>query len=76
MGDKYLRKHLVVGATSLLGRARHKPDTADPRLVDLPVRKPVRVATGAMANNLARIAWPITRGETYQARHAPMLATI
>jgi transposase len=77
MGDKYLRKLLVVGATSLVRRARHKPETADPRLVGLLARKPVRVATVAMANKMARIAWAImTRGETYQARHAPMLATI
>lgn len=77
MGDKYLRKLLVVGATSLVRRARHKPETADPRLVGLLARKPVRVATVAMANKMARIAWAImTRGETYQARHAPILATI
>jgi transposase len=77
MGDKYLRKLLVVGATSLVRRARHKPETVDPHLVGLLARKPVRVATVAMANKLARIAWAITtRGETYQARHAPMLATI
>lgn len=77
MGDKYLRKLLVVGATSLVRRARHKPDTADPRLVGLLARKPVRLATVAMANKMARIAWAImTRGEVYQARHAPMLAMI
>ena len=77
MGDKYLRKLLVVGATSLVRRARHKPETADPHLVGLLTRKPVRIATVAMANKMARIAWAImTRGETYQARHAPMLATI
>ena len=77
MGDKYLRKLLVVGATSLVRRARHKPETADARLVGLLARKPVRVATVAMANKIARIAWAImTRGEVYQARHTPMLATI
>lgn len=75
MGDKYLRKLLVVGATSLVRRARHKPETADPRLVGLLARKPVRVATVAMANKMARIAWAImTRGDVYQAHHAPVLA--
>jgi transposase len=75
MGDKYLRKLLVVGATSLVRRARHKPETVDPRLVDLLARKAVRVATVAMANKMARIAWAImTRGEVYQRSHAPMLA--
>jgi transposase len=75
MGDKYLRKLLVVGATSLVRRARHKPETADPRLVALLARKPVRVATVAMANKMARIVWAVmTRGDVYQAAHAPMLA--
>jgi transposase len=75
MGDRYLRKLLVVGATSLVRRIKHKPDTADPRLVDLLARKPTRVATVAMANKMARIVWAImTRGETYQERHQPALA--
>jgi transposase len=75
MGDKYLRKLLVIGATSLVRRARHKPETADRRLVALLARKPVRVATVAMANKIARIVWAVmTRGDVYQAGHAPMLA--
>lgn len=75
MGDKYLRKLLVVGATSLVRYARHKPETVDPRLADLLARKPVRVATVAMANKIARVVWAImTRGEIYQTSHAPMLA--
>lgn len=75
MGDKYLRRLLVIGATSLVRRAKYKPDTADPRLVTLLARKPVRVATVAMANKMARIAWALmTRGQVYQAHHVPMLA--
>ena len=75
MGDKYLRKLLVIGATALVRYAKYKPDTADPRLLALLARKPVRVATVAMANKMARIIWALmTRGETYQARHTPMLA--
>jgi len=75
MGDRYLRKLLVVGATSLVRRIKHKPETVDPRLVDLLARKPVRVATVAMANKMARTVWAImTRGETYQARHQPAVA--
>jgi transposase len=75
MGNKYLRKLLVIGATSLVRRARHKPETADRRLVGLLARKPVRVATVAMANKIARIVWAVmTRGDVYQASHSPMLA--
>lgn len=75
MGDRYLRKLLVIGATSLIRRARYKPETADPRLVALLTRKPLRVASVAMANKMARVVWAImARGETYQPRHAPSLA--
>jgi transposase len=75
MGDKYLRKLLIVGMTSLVRRAKHQPDRADPRLADLLARKPVRVVTVAMANKAARIVWAImTRGETYRAGHVPALA--
>jgi transposase len=75
MGDRYLRKLLVVGATSLVRRARHKPEAVDRRLADLLARKPVRLATVAMANKMARIVWAVmARGETYQRGHAPMLA--
>jgi transposase len=75
MGDRYLRRLLVVGATSLIRGAKYKPVTADPRLVALLARKPLRVASVAMANKMARVVWAImVRGEVYQARHAPHLA--
>ena len=68
MGDKYLRKLLIVGMTSLVRRAKYKPESVDPYVADLLARKPVRVATVAMANKTARIAWAImARGGTYQA---------
>ena len=74
MGDKYLRKLLIVGMTSLVHRARQNPE-GDPRLADLLARKPTRVATVAMANKTARIIWTIkARGETYHAGHRPALA--
>jgi transposase len=75
MGDKYLRQLLVVGATSLVRRAKDKPEAVDPRFVALLARKPARVATIAMANKMARIAWAVmVRGVTFQPGHAPMLA--
>jgi transposase len=73
MGDKYLRKLLVLGATSLVRRAKFKPETVAPRLANLLARKPVRVATVAMANKMARIVWAImTRGEVYKTSHMPL----
>ncbi|HLZ68235.1 MAG TPA: IS110 family transposase [Aliidongia sp.] len=68
MGDRYLRRLLVVGMTSLVRRARANPSAVDPRIVAMLARKPVRVATVAMANRAARVAWSImTRGEIYRA---------
>jgi transposase len=70
MGDRYLRKLLVIGATALVRYARSRPETASPHFIALLARKPVRVATVAMANKTARIVWAImTRGEVYR----PML---
>lgn len=75
MGDKYLRKLLIVGMTSLVRRAKSKPETVDPRLADLLARKPVRVATVALANKAARVAWAImARGDVYRTSHVPELA--
>jgi transposase len=75
MGDKYLRKLLVVGMTSLVRRAKNKPQAVDPRLLALLARKPMRVATIAMANKTARIVWAVmVRGEVYKERHVPALA--
>jgi transposase len=75
MGDKYLRKLLIVGMTSLVRRAKYNPKTVDPRLANLLARKPVRVATVAMANKTARIVWAVmARGESYRADHRPALA--
>jgi transposase len=74
MGDKYLRKLLIVGMTSLVRRAKQNP-AIDPRLADLLARKPTRVATVAMANKTARVIWAImVRGETYRTGHRPALA--
>lgn len=75
MGDRYLRQLLVVGATALVRYAKHKPGTVDPRFVALLARKPARVASVAIANKMARIAWAImARGGVFERGHAPMLA--
>ncbi len=75
MGDKYLRQLLIVGATALVRYAKEKPDTVDPRFIALLARKPARVASVAIANKMARIAWAImSRGGVFERGHAPMLA--
>lgn len=75
MGDKYVRRLLITGATSMARRAKEKPDTVDQRFVDLLARKPVRVATVALANKMARMIWAImVREDTYRPIHVPALA--
>jgi len=67
MGDRYLRRLLVVGMTSLIRRARTAPASVDPRIPAMLQRRPARVVTVAAANRTARVAWAImTRGGTYR----------
>ncbi len=74
MGDKYLRQMLIVGATALVQCAKEKPGTVDPRFVALLARKPARVASVAIANKMARVAWAVmARGGVFERGHAPML---
>lgn len=68
MGDGYLRRLLVVGATSVIRRARTGASLASASWVQsLLERRPARLVTVAMANKTARIAWAVmARGETYR----------
>ena len=75
MGNKYLRKLLIVGMTAALVRLAKQNPEEDPRLADLLARKPTRGAPVVMANKTARVIWAImARGETYRAGHRPALA--
>ncbi len=68
MGDGYLRKLLGLGATSVIRRADSNTSATGAWVRSLLERKPARVATVAMANKTARIAWAVlARGETYRA---------
>ena len=67
MGDPYLRRLMVIGATSRVRVARRAPERERP-LTDLLQRKPARVATVAVANRTARIVWALmARGGVYRA---------
>lgn len=59
----YLRKLLVIGATSVLRRARIDESSATPWLHDLLERKPARLVTIAVANKTARTAWALMKRE-------------
>lgn len=67
MGNQYLRKLLVNGMASRVRAAKNKPERADPWMLNLLDRKPVKLAAVAMANKTARIAWAVlTNGEPYR----------
>lgn len=66
-GDRYLRRLLIVGATSVIRHARAHPDK-HPWVMRLLAKKPAKVVAVALANKMARIAWAIlTKGGTYRA---------
>ena len=68
MGDRYLRKLLIVGMTAVIRSARRTKAPAFARVNALLERRPARLVSVALANKAARIAWAILiRGETYRA---------
>jgi transposase len=72
-GDRYLRRILVVGAHSVLRRAKNNPEKY-PWLTSLLARRPFRVVAIALANKMARVAWALlAKGGTYRASR---LATV
>jgi transposase len=65
-GDRYLRQLMVVGALAVV-RYAERHGTRRPWLVQLLAKRPTKVATVALANKIARIAWAImTSGESYR----------
>jgi transposase len=67
-GNRYIRKMLVVGATSVLRVARRRKGALADWINALRVRKPERLVAVALANKLARICWALmTTGESFRA---------
>jgi transposase len=66
-GNREIRKLLVLGATSMVGRAEGWHSTVGGWLRGILQRRPVRLVTVALANKMARIAWAVmTRNEVYR----------
>ncbi len=66
-GNRYLRQLLVVGALSVIRRAKQLGTTRHPWLVRLMERRSVKIAAVALANKIARIAWAMmARNESYR----------
>jgi len=69
-GDRYLRRILVVGAVSMLRRAKLNPEKY-PWVTRLLARRPFKVVAIALANKMARVAWALlAKGGTYRPRLA------
>ena len=61
-----LRRILIVGARSVLRRAKEAP-LKYPWLTQLLARRPFKVVAVALANKMARIAWALlAHGGTYR----------
>jgi transposase len=75
VGNSYIRRLLVIGATSVIRYARDKAPGEAVWLKRLLERKPPRLASVALANKMARIAWAVlTRGEVYRQSCPTMAA--
>lgn len=62
-GDPYLRKLLVHGARAVIRAATDKDDPLSQWLMRLTSRRHMNVATVALANKTARMAWSMIRNE-------------
>lgn len=66
-GDKYVRMLLIHGARAVLKAAENKTDARSRWVTSLAQRRNKNIATVAMANKNARIAWAIlSRDESYR----------
>jgi transposase len=70
-GNGYLRQLLVLGATAQIHGRRREKAPGGAWFDELLQRKPARLASVALANKMARVAWAVlTKGETYSAAGA------
>ena len=68
-GNGAIRTSLVVGATSMIVRAGRWDSPTGTWIRGVLARRPTRLATVALANKMARVAWALmTREESYRPR--------
>ncbi len=71
MGDRYLRRLLVLGATARLACVGREQSPLAAWTRALLARRPARLVTVALANKTARILWAVmARGEAYRPEAA------
>jgi transposase len=68
MGERSLRRLLIIGASSVTKAAARDADKASAWLAGMLARKPRMLITVAMANKMARTVWALmAHGGTYRA---------
>ncbi|ESY15374.1 IS110 family transposase [Mesorhizobium sp. LNJC394B00] len=68
MGERTLRRLLIIGASAAVRWAMRKGKSADPWLMRILGRKPPMLVIVALANKTARIVWALmAKGGTYRA---------
>jgi transposase len=68
MGERSLRRLLILGASAAAKTAGREGSRASPWLVGMLARKPRMLVTVALANKMARIVWALmAHGGTYRA---------
>jgi transposase len=68
MGERSLRRLLIIGASSVTKAAARDPDKASAWLAGMLARKPRMLIAVAMANKMARTVWALmAHGGTYRA---------
>jgi transposase len=73
-GNKYLRKLFVQGAHSVLLQRTKQTSALSMWLASLTARKRTQVATVALANKMARMAWAVLyKGEAYRPPSLPQV---
>ncbi len=67
MGQRDVRRLMIIGAMSVVRQAVRRGDAADPWLSRMLAHKPIRLVATALANKMARIAWALmTKKESYR----------
>ena len=76
-GDGYLRKLLVHGARSVIRHAKNKDDHLSNWVNKLTTIKHVNIATVALANKTARVAWALVNNkESYRPELGPLMCSV
>jgi transposase len=68
MGERTLRRLLIIGASSVVRKAVRQGTASGSWLGRMLARKPRMLVIVALANKMARIAWAVqAKGEVYRA---------